>query len=117
MGKVSKYIYLSTVLKYNFEEFVLEYFQISVLVLLLHYISEGNIVLLLHYIHLKTLVTSYFADIHSYIIKHALNTLALFYTFRLFENSRSTSSQRLATRGVVLLLLLLYFYFCTLSTF
>ena len=31
----------------------------SVLVLLLHYISERNIVLLLHYIHLKTLVTSY----------------------------------------------------------
>ena len=26
------------------------------------------------------------------IIKHALNTLALFYTFRLFENSRSCRS-------------------------
>ena len=62
--KVTKYIYLSTVLKYIFEEFVLEYFQMSVLVLLLHYISERNIVLLLHYIHFKTLVTSYFADIH-----------------------------------------------------
>ena len=47
---------------------------------LLHYISEENIVLLLHYNYLKTLVTSYFADINDYIIKHTLTTLALFHT-------------------------------------
>ena len=49
--KVTKYMYSSTVLKYNFE---VEYFQFSVLLLLLHYISEANIVLLLHYNYLKT---------------------------------------------------------------
>ena len=45
--KITKYIYSSTVLKYNFELLVL-YLSISVwcyFILPLHYISEGNIVL------------------------------------------------------------------------
>ena len=74
------YMYSSIVLMYNFEVFVLEYFQFPILLLLLHYISEANIVLLLHYNYLKTLVTSYFADINYDILKHTLTTLALFYT-------------------------------------
>ena len=60
--KVTKYIYLSTVLKYHFEVricTVLEYFQFPILLLLLHYISEANTVLLLHYNYLKTFVTSF----------------------------------------------------------
>ena len=43
--KLTKYIYSSNVLKYNFEVFfftLLEYFLISVLLLLLHYISEAS---------------------------------------------------------------------------
>ncbi len=44
--KVTKYIYLSTVLKYKFEELVL-YLSTSIFCYfkLLHHISEGNIVL------------------------------------------------------------------------
>ena len=37
---MTKYIYLDTVVKYNSEVFVLDYFQCPVLLLLLHYISE-----------------------------------------------------------------------------
>ena len=80
---------------------LLEYFQFPILLLLLHYISEANIVLLLHYNYLKTWVTSYFSDISYHIIKHPLATWALYFITRLFENSRSTSSQRVALQRVV----------------
>ena len=65
--KVTKYICVSTVLKYNFDICILlEYFQSAILLLLLHYILDPNIVLLLHYIYLKSLATSYFAYIETF---------------------------------------------------
>ena len=44
------------------------------------------IVLLLHYNYLRTLVTSYFSDIHYNIVKHTQTTLALFYTQAIFKH-------------------------------
>ena len=61
--KVTKYIYSSTVLKYNFE------------VLILYWSISNCLILLLHYNYLKTLVTSYCSYINYYIIKHTLTTL------------------------------------------
>ncbi len=43
--KVIKYIFSSTVLGYNFEVTLLEYFNFMLLYTSLHYISEGFIVL------------------------------------------------------------------------
>ena len=81
--KVTKYMYLSTVLKYTFELSVLylsnyhfRYFHFY-----LHYITDPNIVLLVHYVDLKTLVISYFSDIDYDIVKHARTTSAIFYTY------------------------------------
>ena len=62
---VTKCIYSSTVLKYNFE--VLEYFHI---LLLYTYISEGNTVLyiLFHYFEFKASLTSYLVYLLSYFV-------------------------------------------------
>ena len=92
--KVTKYIYLSSVFKHNIEVFVL-YLSISNFQYLYFYsTSEANIVLLLHYNYLKTSVTSYFSDISYDVMKHNINYQPYF-IHRLFENRRSTSSQRM----------------------
>ena len=53
---------------------LLEYLQFPIVLLVLNYITYPNIVLLLRYIYSKTLVTSYFADIHYNNIKHTTST-------------------------------------------
>ena len=70
--KVTKYIYLSTVLKYNLEVLVL-YLSISIfcyVILILHNNSEKIYYFLLHYIHLRAIVTFQIKILH---IKHMIS--------------------------------------------